>query len=272
MASSGIACRCRATCSTCCAGRLATAIVAGPCHRRRSNRSPRSSASPSRSSPPPNSNGRRSPRRTCAGRDQSATGRRRRSPWRCGRQLTAGERFVYAYYGSVDKTAHERGFGEFYEAELRMADHIVATVLEVLPPGAVLLVTADHGQVEVGDRVLVPDPCSLGDGGDAVGRRSVPLVACRQGFGGRARQGGDRRLRRRRLDRHPGAGPRRALVRADACRARWPPASATSPSWPMQPVSFYDPLDAGAFPLVCRHGSLTSAEVRVPLLASMGAG
>jgi hypothetical protein len=35
-----------------------------------------------------------------------------------GRQLAAGERFVYAYYGGVDKTAHERGFGEFYDAEL----------------------------------------------------------------------------------------------------------------------------------------------------------
>ena len=51
------------------------------------------------------------------------------------RQLAAGERFVYAYYGSVDKTAHERGFGEFYDAELHMADHIVSGVLDVLPPG-----------------------------------------------------------------------------------------------------------------------------------------
>ena len=37
-------------------------------------------------------------------------------------------------------------------------------------------------------------------------------------------------------------------------------------------VSFHDPLDSGAFPLVCRHGSLTSAEVYVPLLASTTAG
>ena len=39
-----------------------------------------------------------------------------------GHQLTAGERFVYAYYGGIDKIAHERGFGEYYEAELRAAD------------------------------------------------------------------------------------------------------------------------------------------------------
>ena len=34
------------------------------------------------------------------------------------------------------------------------------------------------------------------------------------------------------------------------------------------PVSFHDPADTGPFPLVCRHGSLTSAEVLVPLLAA----
>ena len=33
------------------------------------------------------------------------------------------------------------------------------------------------------------------------------------------------------------------------------------------PVSFHDPADTGPFPLVCRHGSLTPAEVLVPLLA-----
>ncbi|MET0577825.1 MAG: alkaline phosphatase family protein, partial [Ilumatobacteraceae bacterium] len=59
-----------------------------------------------------------------------------------GRLLRAGERFVYAYYGGVDKTAHERGFGDFYDAELRAADRLVGDLLEQLPPGAVLLVTA----------------------------------------------------------------------------------------------------------------------------------
>jgi hypothetical protein len=35
-------------------------------------------------------------------------------------------------------------------------------------------------------------------------------------------------------------------------------------------VSFEDPADGGAFQLVCRHGSLTEAEMRVPLLCRMG--
>ena len=46
---------------------------------------------------------------------------------------------VYCYYGGIDKIAHERGFGPFYEAELRFADQIVAETLAVLPPGAALL-------------------------------------------------------------------------------------------------------------------------------------
>ncbi len=75
-----------------------------------------------------------------------------------GRELRAGERFVYAYYGGIDKTAHERGFGDFYDAELRFADRLVADVLDALPPGAVLLVTADHGQVHVGDQIIDPAP------------------------------------------------------------------------------------------------------------------
>ena len=34
-----------------------------------------------------------------------------------------------------------------------------------------------------------------------------------------------------------------------------------------EPVSFHDPADTGPFELICRHGSLTSAEMLVPLLA-----
>jgi Type I phosphodiesterase / nucleotide pyrophosphatase len=187
------------------------------------------------------------------------------------RQLAAGERFVYAYYGSVDKTAHERGFGEFYEAELRMADHVVSTVLEVLPPGAVLLVTADHGQVEVGDRLLVPDPAVLA------------LVAMQSGEGRFRWWHAERATvdeltkaaidayghvawivtKEQVLDEHwfgpTVSGPVAARLGDVAVVAR-------------EDVSFHDPLDSGAFPLICRHGSLTSAEVHVPLLASTAAG
>ena len=34
--------------------------------------------------------------------------------------LGAGERFVYAYYEGIDKVAHARGLGEYYDDELRV--------------------------------------------------------------------------------------------------------------------------------------------------------
>ena len=49
--------------------------------------------------------------------------------------------------------AHANGLGDHYDAELVAVDRIVADVAEALPPGAVLLVTADHGQIDVGNRV-----------------------------------------------------------------------------------------------------------------------
>jgi hypothetical protein len=38
---------------------------------------------------------------------------------------------------------------------------------------------------------------------------------------------------------------------------------------PFEPVSFHDPADSGPYSLVCRHGSLTSAEMLVPLLCAV---
>ena len=187
-------------------------------------------------------------------------------PLEIAHELAAGERFVYAYYGGIDKTAHERGFGEYYDAELRFADRLVADILERLPPGAVLLVSADHGQVDVGDRVIVPDPALLA------------MVA---------EQSGEGRFRWW----HAGRGPAAELATATAERygdvawvvtreqvvdEHWfgpaiaPPVAARLGDVALvarEPVSFHDPADTGPFPLVCRHGSLTPAEVLVPLLA-----
>ena len=183
------------------------------------------------------------------------------------RQLVAGERFVYAYYGSIDKTAHERGFGEYYEAELHTADRLVGDLLDALPSGAALLVTADHGQVEVGDRVIEPssDLLAMVSAQSGEGRfrwwhtgRVTPDEVCHaatDAYGDVAWVV----TKEQTLDEGwfgPTVAPPVAARLGDvAIVAR-------------EPVSFYDPLDAGAFPLICRHGSLTGAEVLVPLLAS----
>ena len=144
----------------------------------------------------------------------SASACRRRWSSRCAGSCAAGEPFVYAYYDGIDKVAHEYGLGEHYDAELAAADRLVADVLAVLPPGAALVVTADHGQVDV----------------PATSSRSAPR-SCRctrlQSGEGRfrwlhARAGRDaspagrrhRRPRRPGLGRAAGAGRRRGLVRA----------------------------------------------------------
>ena len=36
-----------------------------------------------------------------------------------------------------------------------------------------------------------------------------------------------------------------------------------------EPVSFHEAADSGPFELVCRHGSMTSAEMNVPLLGAL---
>src|SRR5919199_817937 len=68
-----------------------------------------------------------------------------------------GQPFVYAYYPGVDAVAHEMGFGEAYDAEVAAADRLVGDLLAALPSGTAVVVVADHGQVEVGDRVVPLD-------------------------------------------------------------------------------------------------------------------
>jgi len=186
-----------------------------------------------------------------------------------GDLLRRGDRFVYAYYDGIDKIAHERGFGPFYDAELRAVDRLVADIIAGLPAGAVLLITADHGQVQVGDALVTP--------------HAEVLRQCRH-------QSGEGRFRW--LHAKPGATAEllaaatehhghQAWVhsRSDLIERGWfgptvsPPVAARYGDValvPFEPISFDDPADSGPFPLVCRHGSLTSAEMLVPLLAAAG--
>jgi hypothetical protein len=183
-----------------------------------------------------------------------------------GHQLGAGERFVYAYYGGVDKTAHERGFGEFYDAELRSADRLVGDILDALPSGAVLLVTADHGQVQIGDNVIFPDPDLLA------------LVAQQSGEGRfrwwHARHGSAAELAKATLERYEDLAW--VVTKEQVIDEHWFGPSIAAPMAarlgdvalvPFAPVTFHDPADSGPYALICRHGSLTAAEVLVPLLA-----
>ena len=183
--------------------------------------------------------------------------------------LGDGERFVYAYYDGVDKVAHEFGFGPEYDAEMVAADRLVHDLRDVLPAGAALVVVSDHGQVDVGDRVAVVHP------------EVVALTSMLSGEG-----------RFRWLHARPGLVDRLAeaahrhyddvawvRTRDDAAADGWFGGMLTPRVADRlgdvviasrEPIAVLDPADPGEQWMRCRHGSLTSAEMLVPLLASRG--
>ena len=183
--------------------------------------------------------------------------------------LRRNEPFVYAYYEGIDKVAHEYGLGEFYDAEVRAADRLVGDILEHLPAGAALLVVSDHGQVDVGDRVLTPDPEVLSHVAQQSGEGRFRWLHARPG---RARHLLDA-ARAHHADTawvvgvdevvdEGWFGPRitdgaRRMLGDVALVAR-------------EPVAFDEPADSGPFHLIARHGSLTADEMLVPLLVGFG--
>jgi hypothetical protein len=184
------------------------------------------------------------------------------------RLTRAGEPFTYAYYEGLDKVSHEYGLGAQYDEELRWIDHLVATLLDVLPPGTALVVTADHGQVETGDDV-VELPSDV-----------LTHVAMQSGEG-RFRwlhaRGGRATALRESVDAQLGD---RAWVRSreEAIAEGWygptvtPAAAARLGDVLLAArgtVAFHDPNDTGPYVLVGRHGSLTEDEMLVPLLVGV---
>lgn len=184
------------------------------------------------------------------------------------RLVQSGEPFVYAYYEGLDKVSHEYGLGEHFAAELMAVDRLVAELLAMLPADAALVVTADHGQVDVGDRVIKPD-------------RSITKHFAMQSGEGRFRW----------LHARPGQATQLLAAAEQHADVAWVVTrdEIVDGGWfgpkvadeavrrlgdvalvARDPVSFYDAADSGPFSLVGRHGSVTSAEMRVPLLAGRG--
>jgi hypothetical protein len=83
-----------------------------------------------------------------------------------------GPALVYLYWGDVDKTGHHHGWQSWqWGDELEAFDREVARLVRSVPPGTLVLVTADHGQVEV-DRAARHDVAAtpaLADGVALVG-------------------------------------------------------------------------------------------------------
>jgi predicted AlkP superfamily pyrophosphatase or phosphodiesterase len=187
-------------------------------------------------------------------------------PVEVGRLLRAGEPLVYAYYDGIDRVAHKSGLGELYDAELVAADRLVADLVDQLPDGAALVVTADHGQVDVGPNV------------ELLGRDVMASVRFLSGEGRfrwvHAHEGAATDLeaslaerygmstwvmsRDRIIDEGLFGGPLR-----DELIDRLGDVALL----PHEPIAFVDPADTGESRLQSRHGSLTAAELLVPLVA-----
>jgi hypothetical protein len=183
-------------------------------------------------------------------------------------QVSAGERFVYCYYNGIDTIAHERGFGPYYDAELRFADALVADVLAAVPAGTAVLVTADHGQVDVGDDIIHPSADLLGPVTTQSGEGRFRWLHCKPAdidsvVDMATSEVGDVAwvvTKEQMLDDRwfgPTVSPpiQRRLGDVALCA--------------FAPVSFHEADDNGPYELRCRHGSLTSAEVNVPLLGTL---
>ena len=181
------------------------------------------------------------------------------------RLAQAGEKLIYAYYGGIDAVAHAHGMGEHYDAELYTADRLIRDLLAGLPEGTALLVTSDHGQVQVGSRNLDIDAdiVELCDAFSGEGRfrwlhaKDDPaklLDMCRERFGELAWVRSREEIER---DQWFGGSlsPEFAKRIGDVALV----ASAA--------VAFKDPQHGGERNMVSRHGSLTDDEMLVPLLA-----
>jgi len=184
-----------------------------------------------------------------------------------GALLRDGETFVYAYYDGVDKVAHEFGFGPTYDAEVVAADRLVHDLVDVLPAGAALLVVSDHGQVDVGDRVvtLAPEVADLTSMLSGEGR--FRWLHARPGQGDRLAEAAHRhyddvawvRTRDEAVAEGWFGGPLAPHVArrlGDVVVA------------PRDLIALLDPADPGEQWMRCRHGSLTPEEMLVPLLAA----
>jgi hypothetical protein len=183
------------------------------------------------------------------------------------RLIRDGEQAVYAYYDGVDKVAHEYGLGSEYRAEVAFADRLVADLIDALPSGCSLTVTADHGQVDCRDGLIDmhPDVVAMAEllSGEARFRwLHAPGGAVDELVSAATEHHGhhawvrslDQMLDEQWFGRSVSAEIRSRL--GDVALL------------PFEDIGFDDPDDTGPIDLIGRHGSLTAAEMYVPCVTA----
>jgi hypothetical protein len=182
-----------------------------------------------------------------------------------------GRSFVYAYHPDLDMTGHVRGVGSHaWRLQLGLVDRLALTLAERLPQDSTLVITGDHGMVDVApeDRIDFDQEPGLQQGVRLLGGEPrARHVYTRAG----AQQEVLAAWKERLGDRAWVVGREDAIERGwfgptvtDDARARIGDviAAAHGPVGVVQPSV----LSIEAL-LVGHHGSLTAAEQLVPLLA-----
>lgn len=73
--------------------------------------------------------------------------------------------FTYLYLNDVDEAGHSHGVGsEKWMGALQRVDRLVEKIIEILPCGSRLWITADHGMVNAGEKVVLGEGNSLLEG------------------------------------------------------------------------------------------------------------
>ncbi|WP_216381713.1 alkaline phosphatase family protein [Arcanobacterium phocae] len=83
--------------------------------------------------------------------------------------LTTDARLAYLYWGDIDAAGHKNGWGsDAWIGELEQFDAGIGLLRRSLPSGTLLVITADHGMIDVEHRVDIADHKSLHSGVDVV--------------------------------------------------------------------------------------------------------
>jgi predicted AlkP superfamily pyrophosphatase or phosphodiesterase len=192
----------------------------------------------------------------------------------CVGEAVANGGFCYGYHGDLDLLGHLYGPGSAaWRMQLRQIDRLIESVVDRLPPGGLVAVVADHGMVAVdtSDVVDVDVRAPLLDGVQAIGGEprarhvyatdgaaDAVLAAWRETLGHRAWVvSGDEAI---------AAGWFGERV-ADQVRPRIGDVVVAARGAAAVVRRTVEPLESS---LIGHHGSLTSAEQRVPLLLAYG--
>jgi len=190
------------------------------------------------------------------------------------REAVVGRGFCYGYHGELDLLGHLYGPGsDAWRMQLRQVDRLVESIVSGLPSGGLLAVVADHGMIAVESTEIVDiDDCeALVEGVQAIGgepRARHVYVA----------EGAEHSVlaawRETLVDRAWVVSREEAIAAgwfgervSDEAHSRIGDVVAAARRSAVMVRRTVEPLESS---LIGHHGSLTSAEQRVPLLLAQG--